>query len=151
THDYLVPSVRDWLTRKQRETRRGRAELRLAERAALWMAKPEDRYLPGVWEWASLRLWTRKKDWTAGQRQLMLRASGRHAGNGLLLVVALALLVWVGWAVYGRMGAETWRARLLEAAPADVPGIVHAMKPYRRWINPLLEHAQSNAEASQDR
>jgi hypothetical protein len=35
THDYLVHSLRDWLTRKQRETRRGRAELRLAERAAL--------------------------------------------------------------------------------------------------------------------
>ena len=32
-HDYLVHSLRDWLTRKQRETRRGRAELRLAERA----------------------------------------------------------------------------------------------------------------------
>ena len=28
THDYLVPSLREWLTRKQRETRRGRAELR---------------------------------------------------------------------------------------------------------------------------
>ena len=36
THDYLVPSLREWLTRKQKETRRGRAELRLAERAALW-------------------------------------------------------------------------------------------------------------------
>ena len=29
THDYLVPSIREWLTRKQKETRRGRAELRL--------------------------------------------------------------------------------------------------------------------------
>ena len=29
THDYLVPSLRDWLTRKQKETRRGRAELKL--------------------------------------------------------------------------------------------------------------------------
>src|SRR5207237_1095408 len=27
THDYLVHSLRDWLTRKQKETRRGRAEL----------------------------------------------------------------------------------------------------------------------------
>ncbi len=35
THDYLVPSLREWLTRKQKETRRGRAELRLAERAGL--------------------------------------------------------------------------------------------------------------------
>ena len=46
THDYLVPSLREWLTRKQKETRRGRAELRLAERAAVWNAKPENRQLP---------------------------------------------------------------------------------------------------------
>src|SRR5262249_51797043 len=32
THDYLVPSLRDWLTRKQKETRRGQAELLLADR-----------------------------------------------------------------------------------------------------------------------
>ena len=50
THDYLVPSLRDWLTRKQRETRRGRAELRLAERAFVssGTARPENRYLPSV-------------------------------------------------------------------------------------------------------
>ena len=59
THDYLVHSLRDWLTRKQRETRRGRAELRLAERAAIWEAKPENRHLPSVWEWASIRTLTR--------------------------------------------------------------------------------------------
>src|SRR5262249_49744502 len=51
THDYLVHSLRGWLTRKQRETRRGRAELRLAERAALWNVKPENRLLPSVLEW----------------------------------------------------------------------------------------------------
>jgi hypothetical protein len=50
THDYLVHSLRDWLTRKQKETRRGRAELRLAERAALWNARPETRHLPAWWE-----------------------------------------------------------------------------------------------------
>src|SRR5262249_30912409 len=47
THDYLVPSLREWLTRKQKETPQGRAELRLAELAALWNAKPENRRLPG--------------------------------------------------------------------------------------------------------
>ena len=36
THDYLVHSLRDWLTRKQRLTRRGRAEIRLAEAAKSW-------------------------------------------------------------------------------------------------------------------
>ncbi len=48
THDYLVHSLRDWLTRKQRETRRGRAELRLAERSSLWNARPENRHLPSA-------------------------------------------------------------------------------------------------------
>ena len=48
THDYLVPSLRDWLTRKQKETRRGRAELLLADRAAVWNARPENRQLPSL-------------------------------------------------------------------------------------------------------
>src|SRR5262249_11185912 len=46
THDYLVPLLRVWLTRKQRETMRGRAELRLADFAAQWQAFPANRYLP---------------------------------------------------------------------------------------------------------
>jgi serine/threonine protein kinase len=71
THDYLVHSLRDWLTRKQKETRRGRAELRLAERAALWQAKPESRHLPSWWEWLNIRLLTGKKDWTPPQRKMM--------------------------------------------------------------------------------
>ena len=46
THDYLVHSLRDWLTRKQRETRRGRAELRLADRAG--PVEPEAREPPSA-------------------------------------------------------------------------------------------------------
>ena len=82
THDYLVHSLRDWLTRKQRETRRGRAELRLAERSALWNAKPENRHLPSVLEWANIRLLTRKKDWTEPQRRMMKRAGRVHGLQG---------------------------------------------------------------------
>ena len=50
THDYLVPSIREWLTRKQKASRRGRAELCLVERSAIWSAKPEARHLPGPLE-----------------------------------------------------------------------------------------------------
>ena len=78
THDYLVHSLRDWLTRKQRETRRGRAELRLAERSSLWNAKPENRPLPSSVEWANIRLLTRKTDWTEPQRKMMKRAGRVH-------------------------------------------------------------------------
>ncbi len=50
THDYLVPSLRDWLTRKQRETRKGRAELKLAERSSAWASVRESKQLPTIWE-----------------------------------------------------------------------------------------------------
>ncbi len=60
-HDYLVHSLRDWLTRKQKETRRGRAELKLAERSGLWNAKPENRHLPTLWEWLGIRTLTQSR------------------------------------------------------------------------------------------
>ena len=61
THDYLVHSLREWLTRKQKETRRGRAELKLAERSGLWNAKPENRHLPTLWEWLGIRTLTHRQ------------------------------------------------------------------------------------------
>ena len=64
THDYLVPSLRDWLTRKQKETRKGRAELLLADRAAVWNARPENRQLPSLLQWLQIKWLTQKKNWT---------------------------------------------------------------------------------------
>jgi hypothetical protein len=100
THDYLVPSLREWLTRKQRETRRGRAELRLAERAAAWATKPESRYLPAWWEWASIRLFTRRRDWTVPQRRMMDRAGLYYAVRSMGLAVLLVGLTVVTMVPY---------------------------------------------------
>jgi serine/threonine protein kinase/formylglycine-generating enzyme required for sulfatase activity len=149
THDYLVPSLRDWLTRKQRETRRGRAELRLAERAALWNSKPENRHLPSWWEWLNIRLCTRKKDWTPPRRKMMRQAGRYLAVRGTLLAAGL-LLLWAGWESSGRLQAQRLHNRLLEAATEDVPGIVRDMAPYRRWLDGALRQAYAEAKASQD-
>jgi hypothetical protein len=61
THDYLVPSLREWLTRKQRETQRGRAELRLAELSETWQLRREARFLPTPKEWVFIRIYSDKK------------------------------------------------------------------------------------------
>ena len=81
THDDLVPSIRDWLTRKQRETRRGRAEIRLAERATLWQSRPETRLLPSFLEWSGIRWLTRPEDWTESERRMMKASARRHLRN----------------------------------------------------------------------
>jgi serine/threonine protein kinase/formylglycine-generating enzyme required for sulfatase activity len=145
THDYLVHSLRDWLTRKQKETRRGRAELRLAERAALWASKPENRQLPAWWEWASIRMLTRPKDWTSPQQRMMRRAAHFHVARGALLVAVLAAAVLAGVSVWGQVREQQRRdratalVRALETAEtADVPKLVEEIGPYRPWANPLL-------------
>jgi hypothetical protein len=68
THDYLVPSTREWLTRKQKETPRGRADLLLADRTAVWNARPENRQLPSLLQWLQIRWLTATKSWTPPQR-----------------------------------------------------------------------------------
>ncbi len=150
THDYLVHSLRDWLTRKQKETRRGRAELLLADRAAVWNARPENRQLPSLPQWLQFRWLTQEKDWTPPQRKMMLRATRYHLARGLLWAAILVLLGLAGWQGYGRFQANHLRDRLLEANTADLPGILRDMTPYRRWVDPLLHEAYAQAERDHD-
>ncbi len=145
THDYLVPSIRDWLSRKQRETRRGRAELRLAESAALWNAKPENRHLPSAFEWATIRLLTNTKDWTEAQRRMMTRADRMHSRRGLGLAIAAALLIVIILDIRHRIDedrqatfADSLVQRLLVADATRVPDLVSALDGYRRWTDPAL-------------
>jgi len=160
THDYLVPSIEEWLTRKQRETRRGRAELRLEEHASLWQTKPKISYLPSLLEWANIRLLTRKKDWNESQRRMMKRA-GRLLGLRTLGVVAgLVTLVLLGLDIHRRVvveaNRETFARGLVEqvvrANIAQVPKIVGSMGEYRRWVDPALRQViERSSERSSER
>jgi formylglycine-generating enzyme required for sulfatase activity len=150
THDYLVPSLRDWLTRKQKETRRGRAELLLADRAAVWNARPENRQLPSLPQWLSIRLLTRKQDWTPPKRRLMRRARRYHALRGTFIVLVLTLLALGGWWTHGTLRARALVDTLLTARTADVPAVVRDLGAYRRWADPLLREALARAEADGD-
>jgi serine/threonine protein kinase len=145
THDYLISSLRDWLTRKQRETRRGRAELRLAERSALWNAKRENRRLPSFLEWANIRVLTRKKDWSEPERKMMRRAGRVHGLQSALTFALLNVTVLTGIAVRRQVieNQQSARAaglvqRLLDADTPQVPEIVEAMSDYRLWIDSAL-------------
>jgi hypothetical protein len=150
THDYLVPSLRDWLTRKQKETRRGRAELLLADRAAVWNARPENRQLPSLMLWFQIRWLTQKKNWTQPQQKMMAKAGRYHVVRGLAITLILALYGLGSWEGFGRLEGWRLRDRLLESTTADVPGIVKDMAGYRRWVDPLLQEAYAQAEQEKD-
>jgi serine/threonine protein kinase/formylglycine-generating enzyme required for sulfatase activity len=144
-HDYLVHSLRDWLTRKQQGTRRGRADLRLGERSSLWNAKPENRHLPSVLEWANIRFLTRKKNWTEPQSKMMKRAGQVHGVRSVLTFALLTATVLVGITVRRHVienQKTTYAAglveRLLDAETPQVPDIVGAMRDYHQWVDPSL-------------
>jgi serine/threonine protein kinase/formylglycine-generating enzyme required for sulfatase activity len=154
THDYLVPSLRDWLTRKQKETRRGRAELLLADRAAVWSARPENRQLPSLWQWLSIRALTATKTWTPPQRKMMRTATRFHVVRGALVAVLLAATTFAGLSL--REQAEqrqkaTHAAGLVQAVlnadTAQVPAIVRDMADLRFWTDPLLQKENDSAPA----
>jgi eukaryotic-like serine/threonine-protein kinase len=142
THDDLVPSLRQWLTRKQRETMRGRAEIRLADRSDLWNSKPENRLLPSWWEWPNILLFTNKKQWTVPQRKMMRSAGHHHVTNGLLIAALLLALGFTGLEIKNSL-AERQKAiyasglvsRLLVADISQVPGIVTEITGFRSWTD----------------
>ena len=150
THDYLVHSLRDWLIRKQKETRKGRAELLLADRASVWNARQETRQLPSLLQWCGIRWQTQKKNWTPPQRRMMRKAGRYHVVRGLAVALLIVLIGLGSWEGFGRLKAQTLRDRLLEASTPDVPGIVKEMAPYRWWLDPLLHDAYAQAEKEND-
>src|SRR5262249_531848 len=147
THDYLVHSLRDWLTRKQRETRKGRAELRLIERAALWNARPENRLLPSAPEWANIRLLTRKRGWTEPQEKMMKRAGRVHGLRAPGMIILLSLVTWGGMESYGGLRATALVESLQRVGTPDVPAIVVQLAGYRRWADPQLVRVVQGTDA----
>jgi eukaryotic-like serine/threonine-protein kinase len=145
THDYLVPALREWLAAKQKESRRGRAELRLAERALLWDNRRETRQLPSLAEWLAISVYTLKARWSERERAMISAATRHHLarGAGALLVVAL-LVVGAAWG-YQVFQARALVERLRAAEIAHVPGIVRELGPFRRWAGRTLSDIASDA------
>jgi serine/threonine protein kinase len=103
THDYLVHSLRNWLNRKQRETRRGRAELVLEDRYALWKDKRERRHLPTLGEATAIILYVGlarlKPDRKSMVRQALL--DGMYNILYYLLVYAAITLFLIACMIFG--------------------------------------------------
>ena len=127
THDYLIPSLRSWLTQKLQETRKGRAELTLQERAALWNAKPENRYLPTLWEHVEIRLLLNQEYCTESKRPMM-KAADRFYGLWLgIFVASLSMILYLmQWRENSRrsVAAEELVGRIVSAKPYEVVPMV---------------------------
>ena len=63
-------------------------------KVCLWSARPEKRNLPAWWEWPTIRLFTRPRDWTPSQWQMMRQADRFYLLCGGLVALAVAVVTF---------------------------------------------------------
>jgi hypothetical protein len=85
THDYSVRFVLEWLTRKQRESVTGRAELLLRERCSVWVQSKSSHYLPNIVDFARIHVFTDASKWDKGEREMMSAAGWYYLTPALVL------------------------------------------------------------------
>jgi serine/threonine protein kinase/formylglycine-generating enzyme required for sulfatase activity len=151
-HDYLVPALRQWLRQHEQTTWRGRARLRLAERAAHWARQPEARFLPSLPEYVSMMAGVPLRRRQPAE-QAMLRAATRRFGLRSLVLIGVALLLgWGAWDAHGRIRARGMVEAIEAATLAEADHLVANELPrYRRWADDRLRKHAINPEAPRDR
>ena len=156
THDFLVPSIREWLEYELRGTRRGRARLLLQEQAELWNNRPSSRALPSALEWTWLRLLTRQREWTRPQRRMMQAASRRLLRQTAVATVVLLIGSFIAAFIFREAErhrreneATVLMSKLGDIGIEDVPQVVDEMATYREWVDPLLQNVMADNSQSE--
>ena len=127
THDYLVPSLRAWLYQKQRQTKRGRAEVRLEELSSLWNERPRKSHLPSILEYLGISFRTRQANWTANQKKMMRRARRYYATRFGTAALVLLLASVAGYLAWKQNRITTLIADLKSATAAQMTGNIRQL------------------------
>ena len=138
SHDYLVPSIKEWLLRKQKESPRGRAEILLEERAKSFSQTHENRQLPTLAQFLSILWHTKANIWNDSQRKMMRKCGRYYLKRLLLLLFAVVLVSLFFTRIVGDIQSRALVERLLDSNFDEVPDIVSEMKKYSSRIVPLL-------------
>jgi serine/threonine protein kinase/formylglycine-generating enzyme required for sulfatase activity len=151
THDYLVPVLQEWLARKQKETWRGRATLRLQRQAAGYATAHDRRFLPSVFEFLLFLAAVPRTRRTAAQQTLLRTAARHHAlqvGLAALVLAAGLLLLYQHVAALHEQRAVDLVIRVLSAAPAELPAALDALGVAGDRAKPHLRKVLNDPNAS---
>lgn len=141
SHDFLVPSIREWLYSEQRKTYAGRCRLMLAEQTATWMKHPVRRNLPLWRDWIQYRCVLRPAS-LSDPEQRLLRAANQQLGLQTVLGIFLLAL-----SVLGIQSFRSWSRghalldQLHTTSVASAPAIIQQLQPHRLFAEAGLKHA----------
>ena len=153
THDYMVPLLRQWLTRRKKESLRGRTELRLDELTSEWKIKPDSRRLPTLQEYLAICLLTRKRWWSETEHRMMQSAFRWHLARwGSSLVVVAIASAWLIHIYFAQIASHKVRQAeilvdALEVAPTEaVPYAISDLDSLSRYAVPILQKRMEEAK-----
>jgi formylglycine-generating enzyme required for sulfatase activity len=155
THDYLVPSLRNWLVHEQGGTPKGRAELKLAERADAWNSVQETKQLPTFFEWLRIRRHTESRKWLAKEQRMMQTANRYHMTRTLLACVGVLGACLLGGGIWNRIdtlrnedAASGTAKTMLVTDVAQLKGVLDNAKKQKAWILDDFEKSLADSQAS---
>ena len=143
THDYLVPSIRDWLVADLEKTWTGRRNIRFENLVRRYTGKRDREILPTLPEYVSL-LFAISRSVRVQSNPFWKDASTKAIWHFLALL--LFLVTTIGFGTFGYSSYHNRRAKeLYEAALNCEPGAfeiaVERLFPYRRWV---ASHSESS-------
>lgn len=142
SHDFLVPSIREWLYSEQRKSVRGRLQLLLTEQAANWSKQPVRRNLPLWSDWVMFRSLLSNSLLSESERR-MLRAADKYRGLQTLAGVVIAIAGLLGFQFYqNSSAAQALTQQLATTDYASATPIIDELTQFgsfaRRSVNSAL-------------
>ncbi len=128
TSAYLVPVLREFLTREQRTTIEGRMRIRLRELGRDWSLSSDVRHIPSTLECLGMTFMTARSTWTPVEREVMRMASFGLFKKTAAIVATLLLVLLPILIMSGRVQRWTLVQKLIVAEMKQVPQIVEQIQ-----------------------
>ncbi|MEZ6117641.1 MAG: LamG-like jellyroll fold domain-containing protein [Pirellulaceae bacterium] len=143
-HDFMVEPLRDWLTREDKQTYRGRAEL-FAERGTMVEESGSARHLPSIGEWLGIHLFARGRTWSAAERQVMRRANWSHAIRYGLTAAMIGFVAFGLLRIRANQRTDFAVAAILNASNEELPSLLSPLKHPSPLVTEQLEALSSDS------
>lgn len=149
SHDFLVPSIREWLYSEQRKSLRGRCQLLLTEQSAAWSKQPLRRNLPLWTDWVMYRGLLSTSGLSDSERR-MLRAADKYRGLQTVVGLVIAVAGILGFQFYQNWSAALASTRQLattdfSTAPTIIDELIRRGSFAHRAVESALSEQNSDS------
>ncbi len=121
THDYLVPSIRNWMSMQDESTRRGRARIDLRRASRHWAINHDRKLLLSTWQWLRLRLLTSPANWNQTEQQFMLSSRNQRLRSLVVRGAICVALLFAAQTLFRFRDLESLKTAIRSADLSELP------------------------------